>query len=290
MKRVWCLILLAALLISAGAETRFEGDIYQAFRLDYRSVLPEGWEVLSYVEPEGLLLSAFCGELELTVSVDEAKSSCAELINERLNGVSRYGKVLSRGSVEACAFAGLEDGALTNYSWRLLRDEADTDGYETVLYAGRINDGYMLTMTLSSWGETGSLSELGRRFAEGLRLEKTYISSEYTAFLVGCEEKDGRVYLTVDYCDMAYENGFEMAYATNMDETEYTYALSPDAEVWLPELSGALYSLKSCPPQAEGITAAIEGYYALFESYSVYTLRFDRAGDVIRLQHYNALT
>ena len=54
--------------------------------------------------------------------------------------------------------------------------------------------------------------------------------------------------------------GFGLPYAVNDDPRQYTVKLSPDAEVWLPNMRSVLYSLYRCEPDAAEISIAIEQY------------------------------
>lgn len=290
MRRILCLIAALALLVcAAGAETRFDGDTFLSYRIAYRDALSADWECVSYIGPEGLLLSGFNDRLELTVSVDEAKESCEALLDARIASTERFGRVLSRGAAESCDLAGLEEGRRVSYSYTSLRAGEDDSPYENVLYAGRISENYMLTLTLSSWGKTQGMETMAASIASGIRLEKLYASGEYTAFLTGCSEQDGHVQVTLDYCDVAYEGEIGLAYASNPDTTAYTYVLSPEAEVWMPDLNGSLYTMRSVKPTLENINAGIEGFYALNGNYGIYTIVFGSNGQIIRMQHYNAL-
>ena len=80
-----------------------------------------------------------------------------------------------------------------------------------------------------------------------------------------------------------------IVFANNDDPTEYTCRLSRDCEIWLGQQVGGLYAIKQITPDAVEISVAIESYYNQNLVEPIYTVLFNRAGEIVRLMHYNAL-
>ena len=289
MKKLALLLVLICLTAAAHADQSFDGSVYDAYCPQYDESLLWGWETISYIEPTGLLLSATSLSAELTVSIEESDVNPDVFLRNRFAGVSRYGQNIEGGSVENCVLSRFERAARVNYSYRSLRNSFDNEIYSVREYAAKIGAGYMLNVSLRFWGASKAGSELLDEFMAGFSLKHMKISTSYTAFLTYCESRSDGIYLTLDYCDMEYEPTFGMPYAVNADETAYTCKLSSEAQLWLPELGNVLYSLKHTGPDDTEISIAIENYYNINQVHAVYLVLFNEDGEIIRMQHYNAL-
>ena len=289
MKKTVILLALALVLpLCAMGEMSFDGSLYEAYRPVYDKANLTGWEIMDYIEPTGLLLSATRGEAEISCVVQESSFSPVAALTEHVAGVTRYGKDIEGGKVSEFTIGGYEQAARVAYSYRSLRDTGSGDVYRVEMAALRIRDGYVLYVSLTNWGE--ALPEgFFDSFVRDFRLESVRISTTYTALLTGCERKDGNIYLSIDYCDVGYEPQLGITYAGNRTGKTDIYRLSEKAEVWLPQTGGSLYSLRSVGADEVEISIAIETYYNMYESYGIYLVLFDENGDIVRLQHYNAL-
>ena len=285
----FCLLLILLLCVSARAEGGFDGSVYSAYAPVYDESALAGMEVITYIEPSGLLLSAFGDSCEISVSLDEGEDTPDRLLESHVRGVNRYGNVLSRSAVTACSFAGFADGAYVSYSYRSLRDTGSGDVFQVDMYAARISAEYVLFASQTCWGSAAERERFSARFVPSLALRQRLISTEHLAFLNACEQRADGIYLTIDYCQMEFETDFGLPYAVNDDPRQYTVKLSPDAEVWLPNMRSVLYSLYRCEPDAAEISIAIEQYYNVNQVDAIFTVLFGPNGEVIRLQHYNAL-
>ena len=289
MKKLSLLILVLALATGVSAEKGFDGSIYEAYKPVYNEAFLTGWEVINYIEPSGLLLSATGDEAEITVTLQEESAAPAAYLAAYVAGITRYGKDIEEGSIINLSLSGFEQAARVNYSYRSLRDSGEGEIYRAEMVAAKLKTGYMLLLSMVTWGDGETDRHFLEGFVNGFRLEQVMISTTYTALLKYCEKKDDGIYLTLDFCEMEYEPVLGMSYAVNADATEYTCKLRYDAEVWLPEFGSALYSLKRAGADDIEISIAIESYYNINEAYAAYLVLFDQSGDVIRLQHYNAL-
>ena len=290
MKKIAFVLALALLMcLPAQADEVFDGAVYDAYSPVYDESFLNGWETISYIEPSGLLLSATRDDAEISVTVEEAEENPDSYLVSRVAGVTRYGRDISGGSVSQVTMAGFEKAARVSYSFRSLRDSGEGDVYHVLVYAAKIKTGYLATVSLTWWGENAYEDGFTSRFMPSFSLKKERISTTYTAFLTYCERRDDGIYLTLDFCDMEYEPTFGMAYALNQDDNTYTYKLSPEAKLWLPSFTGALYSFKRTEPDASEISIAIESFYNLNEVHAVYLVLFDENDLIVRLQHYNAL-
>ena len=284
-------LLLAVLLVLgtfALADEPFDGTVYDAYRPVFDESFLRGWEVMGYIEPEGLLLSATKREAEISVTIQESGLTPEAFLEAHVAGVSRYGKDIERGAVSSMQLSGYEKAAQVSYSYRSVRDSGDGDVYRVDAVAAKLKSGYLLTFTQTRWGDDASKEDFLEGFVKRFTVEQTAISTTYYALLSYCEYKDGGVYVTLDFCDMDYQSLFGESLALDPDPTEYVYRLRNDAEVYVPVLSGALYSLQRVGADETEISIAIESYYNINEAHAVYLALFDRNGDVIRLQHYNA--
>ena len=95
---VFLAVLLALSMAAAhaeDAEAKPDGTVYDAYQAVMDESAMEGWRAVSYIEPSGLLLSAYTETAEITVDLLERReggSYCA-ILEEQLNGVTRYGRV-----------------------------------------------------------------------------------------------------------------------------------------------------------------------------------------------------
>ena len=288
-KALAIILLLAALGCAAMGEGVYDGSSYAAYMLNYDESLLSGMETITYVEPEGLLLSAFSDNMELTVSIESTSGTPAELIEEVYDGVSRYGRVTSKGEIEAITLNGVEGGAYLYYTYQSLRGSATDDVFRCDMCAGKVSGEYTLVITMTSWAQPEEARELFRAFAASVTPAQKNISTEFKVLLKACEQKTDGIYVTVDYCEVEYEALMGTVYAINDDPTEYTYMLSDEADVWLPKLDGVLYSTYHIEPDAYEIAAVIEDYAYLNGTDGIYTIIFDQNGKILRLQHYNAV-
>ena len=278
-----------ALCACSLAEERFDGTVYDAYRPVYNEAFLSDWEVISYIEPSGLLLSATSGSAEISVTVQETGSTPAGFLTSHVAGVTRYGKDIQGGNVVPVVLGGYEQAVRVSYSYRSLRDSGEGDIYNVEMVAAKLRTGYVLTLSYIRWDKGEEAVDFLGGFVSSFGLQSVKISTTYYALLTHCESRSDGIYLTLDYCDVEYEPTLGMTYAINNDSSALDYRLSADAQVWLPETGGALYSLKHVGADDTEISIAIETYYNIHEVHAVYQVLFDEHGDIIRLQHYNAL-
>ena len=294
MKRFFCLTLIFCLLLpcALAGEEGFDGSVYGAYRAVYDEGTLAGWDVMTYIEPSGLLLSAYAGAAELTVDVIEAGGVTAEtVLSGNLEGVSRYGRLVDKGTIEKWSSPMGFAGAKLSYSYQSLRGESSDDEYLVRSFAAPLNEQYMLLVTVRAWGQSaaGTRDNIENGFLSGFTLEKKNVSTTYTAFLTDCEEKNGVIYVTLDFCEPAFDTAFGFVYTGNDDPAKTVCAVKSDAELWLPRMGGILYTMEKVEPDADVIKACIEEFYEANYIDAIYQVRFDESGSVIRMQHYNAL-
>ena len=287
-KKLTALILALILCACACAEEIFDGTVYSAYAPSFDESALAGWEIMSYIEPSGLLLSATSERAEISVSLEEAESAPETLVNSYVNNVQRYGTLLSREDTRAYEHPIFEAGARAGYSYRLNRDGGSGTVYYCDVYVLRVSRYFALYVTQTSWNGESARASFNDVFVPSLKLTRADISTTFTAFLKNCEQRADGIYLSIDYCQMEFETDFGMVYAVNDDPTLHTYRLSPDAEIWLPKLGGALYSLQRGSYDAQQLTRSMEEYYSINLVDAIYMVLFDASGDIIRLQHYNA--
>ena len=95
---VFLAVLLALSMAAAhaeDAEAKPDGTVYDAYQAVMDESAMEGWRAVSYIEPSGLLLSAYTETAEITVDLLERREggSYRAILEEQLNGVTRYGRV-----------------------------------------------------------------------------------------------------------------------------------------------------------------------------------------------------
>ncbi|MCR4620523.1 MAG: hypothetical protein K5663_00340 [Clostridiales bacterium] len=289
MKKLALVIALVMCLTALGTEEAFNGSVYSAYKAVFTPGALDGWEVISYIEPSGLLLNAYKDSAELTVSLEESDETPQEALARHLNGVNRYGSMLQKSQVSPITAGHFSDSAYVNYSYRSKRDKGDGDIYYVDMVCALFTGGRMLMLTETRWGSDAGESGLLNRFLPALSLQTREISTEYRAFIKSAEEKGGAIYVSIDYCDMEYGGEFGVVFANNDDPTEYSCRLSADCEIWMGQQVGGLYALKQIEPDAAAISTAIESYYNQNLVEPIYTVLFNRAGEIVRLMHYNAL-
>ena len=294
MRKAFCLILALALVMSCAlaSEKGFDGSVYGAYFASYdESTLP-GWDVMSYIEPSGLLLSAYAGAAELTVDLVETEGTGAEnYLLSALDGVTRYGRLVDKGTITQWTSPMGYKGAKVSYSYQSLRGESSDDEYLVSAFAAPVTDQYMLVVTVRAWGGSAESVRVNieNGFLASLSLTQKNVSTTYTAFLTDCEERDGGIYVTLDYCEPAYDTAFGFAYTLNDDPAVSVARVAEDAELWLPRMGSILYTMERVVPDAGAIKACIDEFYALNGVHAVYQVLFNENGDIIRMQHYNAL-
>ncbi len=288
-KRLCALALALLLLCPVFAEGGFDGQVYSAYSLNCDESALHGLDVISYIGPSGLLLSAYGDQLDISVSLEEAHDAPAQILAGRAASTARYGSIVSKSEVSAFSLPGFSNGAYISYSYRSLRDSGSGELYTVDAYVFRVNDELALSVSQTSWGDDSARQRFNASFVPSLSLRPRLISTEYMVFLVACDKLGDGLYVTIDPCRMEYDSNFGLPYAVNDDPTLYTVKLSDQAEIWLPDMSGALYSMVKSAPQEAAIRNAIEEFYARNQVEPIFTLLFDANGEVIRLQHYNAL-
>ena len=80
LKRLCALILALMLLCPVFAEGGFDGQVYSAYSLIYDEGALSGLDVISYIEPSGLLLSAYGEQLDISVRLEEANDAPAQML------------------------------------------------------------------------------------------------------------------------------------------------------------------------------------------------------------------
>ncbi|MBR6498212.1 MAG: hypothetical protein IKT23_00830 [Clostridia bacterium] len=289
MKKLALILALLLCMTMFADEEVFDGSVYSAYKAVFAQGTLDGWDAVSYIEPAGLLLSAYKASAELTVSVEESDETPQAALARHVSGVSRYGAVQEKSQVSSITAGHFADCAYVSYSYRSKRDTGSGDIYYVDMVCALITSGRMLMITETRWGGNAGESELLSRFLPAFSLETRQISTEYKAFLLSAEQKNDGIYVTIDYCDMEYGGEFGVVFANNDDPTTYTCRLSSDCEIWLGRQVGGLYAIKQITPDAVEISIAIESYYNQNLVEPIYTVLFNRAGEIVRLMHYNAL-
>ena len=62
-----CLVLILLFCLSALGEAGFDGSVYAAYAPVYDESALSGMEVITFIEPSGLLLSAFADTCEINI-------------------------------------------------------------------------------------------------------------------------------------------------------------------------------------------------------------------------------
>ncbi len=294
MKKILSLVLVLALMMSLSLadEKGFDGSVYEAYIVSYDARVLASWDVMTYVEPSGLLLSAYLDAAEITVSVEETEGGSADdFLKAALDGVSRYGRLVDRSDIAPAQTEMGYSGAAVTYSYQSIRGASSDDHYLVYAFAAPLTEQYMLSVTVRAWGmdAEGVFSSARKNFMGSLYLQKKKVSTTYTAFLTDCEARDGGIYVTLDYCEPAYDTAFGFVYTANDDPATFSCRLSANAELWLPRRGTVLYTMEKVSPDASAIKACIDDFFAVNNVHAVYQVLFDENGDIIRMQHYNAL-
>ncbi|MBR7041529.1 MAG: hypothetical protein IKI24_06795 [Clostridia bacterium] len=289
MKKLALVLALMMCFSVLAIEEAFDGSVYSAYKAVLAPGTLDGWDEVSYIEPSGLLLSAYKANAELTISLEESDETPQAALERHVNGVVRYGTIQQKSQVSPITAGHFTNGAYVSYSYRSKRDTGSGDVYYVDMVGAMLSGGRMLMLTETRWGKDAGESVLLGRILPAFSLETREISTEYKAFLKSAEEKSDGIYVTIDYCDMEYGGEFGVVFANNDDPTEYTCRLSRDCEIWLGQQVGGLYAIKQITPDAAEISIAIESYYNQNLVEPIYTVLFNRAGEIVRLMHYNAL-
>ena len=275
-----CLLLSCA---AEEAETVFEGNVYDAYRVLCSESAVEGMITSDYLEPYGLLFSAFDGEREITVTLEPSDSSPKDELAQTLAGVCRYGIILEESEIADTAFADLDDCACVSYSYKSSRDEEEGDVYRVSTRAGRLNDEYVLLATCTSWADGGT-DGFEKEFIPSLAIEPCRVSGVYTALVKSCTPEG----ITIDYCSIGFEGLLGSTYAVNADPAEFVYAPAADFTAWYTDESSLLMSIRRTT-DAEELGEFVSEFQKAKNMAPVFNVVFDENGDIIRMQHYNVL-
>lgn len=293
MRRILLIAVCALLTCAAMAQEAVpDGTSYSVFSVAYDESLLKSWQTVSYFEASGLLFSAYVDDAEITVSLDESGGarSAEAFLGAHKNNVSRYGRVLSAQDPEAWADPWGAGGACMRYSYMYLSGADTDDVYHTLIYASPVSANYFAVITLNCWGDGASARERAfiDSFLPSLRLDTRRVSTLFMAYMKGVSERDGAICLTLDFCTVEYDSSIFTVYTENDTPADYTYALSENALIWLPDMRSALYTARKTAPTVEELTRLIDEYYAQNNMNGIYQVLFDENNEIVWMMHYNA--
>lgn len=294
---VFLAVLLALSMAAAhaeDAEAKPDGTVYDAYQAVMDESAMEGWRVVSYIEPSGLLLSAYTETAEITVDLLERREggSYRAILEEQLNGVTRYGRVTASFGPDEWTGSPWGDGtgAHIRYRYMFLKGANTDDEYMTDVYIAPLNDRYDCKVTLNSWGADaeGTVRDFEARTLPGLKLVKRKISTQFMAYLKDAYERDGRTYVVLDFCSVEYDPSIYTIYTANDVPEDCEYAVSTDALVWMPDPDRSVYEAEQVSTDAQTMKSLIDRYYQRNDVEGIYNVLFDENNEIIWMLHYNA--
>lgn len=295
---IFLAILLVLGMVSAhaemDAEAKPDGTVYEAYQAIMDEDVMEGWRSVSYIEPSGLLLSAYRETAEITVDLIERSESASYrgILEEQLNGVTRYGRVTVSYGPDDWSDSpwGSGAGAHLRYRYLYLKGASTDDEYTTDVYIAQLNDRYDCKVTLNSW--EADTESVVRDFEDcilpGLKLVKRRISTQFMAYLKDAYERDGRVYVVLDFCSVEYDPSIFTIYTANDEPEDCEYAVNAEALVWMPDPDRSVYEAEQVLPDAQTMKSGIDRYYQKNDVEGIYNVLFDENNEIIWMLHYNA--
>lgn len=277
---------------SALSEANPDGTVYTVYRTVYDPDALGGFERMMYLEPSGLLLSAYSDEMEITVTIEESSepTDAAGFMDDYVSGVSRYGRVISREDAAAWTMPGQNEGIKTRFAYMYNKAGETDDVYVTDVYCAPLRNNMFLVIVFNSWsGNAGELLDQTENvFFESFSLEREEVSTQFLAMVKDAYTEDGADYVVVDFCQVEYDADIFTVYVANDTPVEHVFKLSEDALLWMPRLTTGLYSINETEATAENIRACAEAYYEINRFDIICQILFDENNEILWMMHYNA--
>lgn len=244
MRKFWQTVAMALLLAvcmncAAVAEMGYDwSDTYNAYYLVYDSGDLRDWSRTDYAGNEGMLLYMYDGQAEVSVSLQERSDAPTldDLADQQLQYVHMYGEVTCEDvrSDWYAAWDSLRPGMKMTYTYTFGRVEADQQ-YDVVKYMAALNDDkYLMIDVMAQAGAAASVAaELETGFLAGLTVDSFPVSGGASAYLTGVNEKDGKVYLTLQPFEVI--KGDSGTYGIQTVGEPQVLPMSSDARMLAPE-------------------------------------------------------
>ncbi len=300
MKRTTMAFLAAVLVLSMAftqaemdTEAKPDGTVYEAYQAVMDESTMEGWRLVSYIEPSGLLLSAYMETAEITVDLVERRESgsYSSILEEQLSSVTRYGRVTASYGPDDWTDSpwGGGTGAHIRYRYLFLKGSNTDDEYTTDVYIARLNDRYDCKVTLNSWGADaeGIVRDFEDRILPGLKLVRRKISTQFMAYLKDAYERNGKICVVLDFCSVEYDPSIFTIYTANDVPEDCEYVVSAEALLWMPEPDRSVYEAEQVSPDAQTMKSLIDRYYQKNDVEGIYNVLFDENDEIIWMLHYN---
>lgn len=284
MKKVLYILMIVTMLFSAHSEQAPDGSVEKVYFPCFDKEALEGFGYVLYPEKIGLLLSAYSDNAEISVTIEEAEAADAEaFLNRYIEGMTRYAAVLNEPEI----LPWETDGRKTRISYRHNKASDELDAYTADAFASRISESMYLLIVINSW--EGDISRTKEKFIESFRLDEREVSKVHTAFLKNARaDEDGNQYVSVDFCQVAYDASIFTVYAKNDTEESAEYRLSEDALIWGYDANASLYTQCLIEPEAQKIIEISADYYETMGFDMIFQILFDANHEIVWMMHYNA--
>ena len=294
MKKILVILVLFMLTVGAAlSEANPDGTVYSVYKADYDKDALIGFERMMYLEPSGLLLSAYSDDMEITVTIEEAASAkdAAGFMAHYLSGVKGYAKVIKADDIQSWNAPVEGEGGRMRFTY-MYKNASETDEvYVTDVYAAPVNGGMFLVIVFNSWvGEAGTLlNEMEEAFFSAFTLEKVNVSTQFMAQVKNAYlNEEEKTMVVLDFCQVEYDASIFTIYAVNDEPEEKEYVLRKDALIWSPKANTALYAMKETDSTHEAILESAQAYYQKHNFDIIYQVLFDENNEIIWMMHYNA--
>lgn len=284
MKKVLYILMIVTMLFSAHSEQAPDGSVEKVYFPCFDKEALEGFRYVLYPEKTGLLLSAYSDNAEIAVTIEEAEAADAEaFLNRYIEGMTRYAAVLNEPEI----LPWETDGRKTRILYRHNKASDELDAYTADAFASRISESMYLLIVINSW--EGDISRTKEKFIESFRLDEREVSKVHTAFLKNARaDEDGNQYVSVDFCQVAYDASIFTVYAKNDTEESAEYRLSEDALIWGYDANASLYTQCLIEPEAQKIIDISADYYETMGFDMIFQILFDANHEIVWMMHYNA--
>lgn len=291
MKR-WLSVVLALLLV-VSMTVLAEGDpsgTYNAYYVVYDEGSVREYARAEYAESDGVLLYMYYDGTEVNVSMPMRSDAATvdDLAEMQLKQVESYGEVVGESSVEDwyAPWDAVRPGRKLTYSFSYGMGENDMV-FDVVKYMAVLNDDkYVMVELLDQSGDVqGAAARLEGGFLPSLQVLSFPVDGGGSAYLTGAEEREGKVYLTLQPYDVVLDEN-TLQHHVRLQGDAQVVPLSAEACVMAPQGEDT-GMLKRVENSAAAIRSFMEEYRSLNGEDCVFNLLL--SGGEVRWMTYSYL-
>lgn len=257
---------LAALLLAVSMSAAAEYDwsaTYDAYYVTYDAATVKEYQCVAYAESDGVLLYMHDDMTEVNVSTVLRSDAAGidDLAALQLKYVAEYGQVIGEPQQQDwyAPWDGTQPGCRLSYRFTYGVTGDDTM-YDVVKYMAVLNDDkYVMVEVLDCSGDMQRVTQaLESGFLPGLGVASFPVSGGGSAYLIGADEREGDVFLTLQPYEVVLDEA-TLRYEVKVSGEPQVLRLHADARIMAPvdENTGMLADVE-CTEKA--IRSFIDGY------------------------------